>query len=298
MRDDLDHILKQAGGVGDYADLAASVGKSRLDNEIRRGRLRAVFPRAYAWAWDVDDRDVRDLAAVVSVGGDAALAGVSALRRRALPAPADQRIHVIVSRTSRPRSRQPDLVVHRTKLPTPNTSVDGIPTQSCELAVAWAWVALTGADRRAPAITAVREGMTTPGALAVVARRALRMKGRQQLLQLCELLVAGCESELEVWGYAEVFDVPGLRHATRQHRVRVGNRVFRLDMAYEQARLAVELDGRGYHAADDQWERDIRRDLALATVGWQTVRLSHRRLTTDMAGCRRDVLRVLASRTR
>jgi very-short-patch-repair endonuclease len=122
------------------------------------------------------------------------------------------------------------------------------------------------------------------------------MSGRQQLLELTDLLAAGCESELEIWGYIEVFDVPGLRHAVRQLPVRAGGRTYRLDMAYPDARVAVELDGRSYHASPEQWERDIRRDLALATVGWQTIRLSHERLTTDPAGCRRDVLRVLATR--
>lgn len=298
MYDELDHVLKETGGVGDYADLAARLGKAALDNEIRRGRLRAVFPRAYARPWEVDDVDVRDRAAVTSVGGDAAICGVSALRRWRLPAPTDARIHVIVSRTSRPRSRHPELVVHRTKLPTASSVLDGVRTQRPELAIAWAWVALRGSARRASAITAVREALVTPAQLAVVARRAIRMKGRQQLLELTDLLAAGCESELEIWGYIGVFDVAGLRHAVRQLSVRVGGRTYRLDMAYPDVRVAVELDGRTYHASPEQWERDIRRDLALATVGWQTIRLSHDRLTTDPAGCRRDVLRVLASRQR
>ncbi|WP_408649774.1 hypothetical protein [Jatrophihabitans sp.] len=59
----------------------------------------------------------------------------------------------------------------------------------------------------------------------------------------------------------------------------------------------MELDGRAYHAAPEQWERDIGRDVELATLGWQTIRLSHARLTRDVPGCRRDVLAVLRSRT-
>jgi len=69
-------------------------------------------------------------------------------------------------------------------------------------------------------------------------------------------------------------------------------------MLYEAERLIVELDGRRFHASAGQWERDIARDLALAKIGWQTVRLSHRRLTSDVDGCRRDVLAVLATRRR
>lgn len=110
------------------------------------------------------------------------------------------------------------------------------------------------------------------------------------------MLEAGCDSELELWGYTRVFDVPGLRHGRRQYELSVDGETFRLDLGYEEEQVAIELDGRRYHAGPDQWERDIARDLKLARIGWQTVRLSHRRLTTDVDGCRRDVLAVLRSR--
>jgi very-short-patch-repair endonuclease len=80
--------------------------------------------------------------------------------------------------------------------------------------------------------------------------------------------------------------------------VAVGRERFRLDLAYEEEMLAVELDGRAYHAGVDQWERDIRRDGLLATIGWQTLRFSHRRLTLEIPGCRRQTLDVLAARRR
>jgi very-short-patch-repair endonuclease len=294
----VDEVLRLSGAVAERAALVESIGRVQLDAEIRRSRLVQVFPRVYARPWDLDDRDVRDRAAVLSVGGDAAICGVSALRRWNLPAPSDDRIHVIVSRTSRPRSRHPDLVVHRTKLPTSAVSLARVATQSRELAILWAWVSLSGSDRRAPAITAVRNRDLSPRSLRRVALRATRMKGRRQLLDLADLLDAGCESELEIWGYANVFDHSALRGAVRQRRVMVGRRSYRIDVAYESAKLAIELDGRKYHASPAQWERDIRRDLDLATVGWQTVRLSHQRLTSDIEGCRRDILSVLSARGR
>jgi very-short-patch-repair endonuclease len=126
--------------------------------------------------------------------------------------------------------------------------------------------------------------------------RGRGVRGLTQLRHVAGLVVAGCESELEIWGYLHVFDVPGLDHAVRQREVTVDGCWYRADMAYEQERVVVELDGRAYHASPQQWDRDIARDLTLARAGWQTVRLSHRRLTTDIAGCRRDVLEVLAAR--
>jgi very-short-patch-repair endonuclease len=145
-------------------------------------------------------------------------------------------------------------------------------------------------------ISATRSRLVTPAELRDSLAGHPRAPGRRELGVLIGRLAAGCESELELWGHLEVFDVAGLRHGVRQLPIRVGTSRYRLDLAYEQERVAVELDGRAYHASPAQWERDIRRDLALATVGWQTVRLSHRRLTTDVHGCRRDVLAVLAAR--
>jgi very-short-patch-repair endonuclease len=132
--------------------------------------------------------------------------------------------------------------------------------------------------------------------LTAAMTRGRGVRGLTQLRHVAGLVVAGCESELEIWGYLHVFDVPGLDHAVRQRVVTVDGCRYRADMAYEQERVVVELDGRAYHASPQQWDRDIARDLTLARAGWQTVRLSHRRLTTDIAGCRRDVLEVLAAR--
>ncbi len=116
-------------------------------------------------------------------------------------------------------------------------------------------------------------------------------------MKLLQLLGAGCESELELWGYQAVFTKPQFRHARWQLPIRTRRGTFRIDLAFEAEKLAVELDGRAYHAAPDQWERDIRRDVELATLGWQTIRLSQTRLTRDVLGCRRDVLAVLRSRS-
>jgi very-short-patch-repair endonuclease len=129
-----------------------------------------------------------------------------------------------------------------------------------------------------------------------VESRAIGMRGRAQLSRLIDALNAGCESELELWGYLAVFDVPGLRHARRQKVVHVGRRSYPLDLAYDEERVAVELDGYRFHSSREQRERDMRRDAALASIGWLTLRFSHERLHEDVAGCRRDTLTAVAVR--
>jgi very-short-patch-repair endonuclease len=43
----------------------------------------------------------------------------------------------------------------------------------------------------------------------------------------------------------------------------------------------IELDGAKYHFAPIHRERDMRRDAALAKLGWLTLRFSHDRLVND-----------------
>jgi very-short-patch-repair endonuclease len=62
--------------------------------------------------------------------------------------------------------------------------------------------------------------------------------------------------------------------------------------------LAVEMDGAAYHGSPEQREQDIRRDALLATEGWQTLRFSYARLTSDPAACRREILAVYSARMR
>jgi very-short-patch-repair endonuclease len=174
----------------------------------------------------------------------------------------------------------------------------GVVTVSAAHAVAASWPMLAGAQQREPAITAVRRRLCTPDDLRAAVAALPRLSGRRALLDLCDLLEAGCESALEIWGYLGVFRIPGLDHGVRQKTVRVNGRRYRLDLAYEVERVAVELDGDRHHSSRADRERDRIRDAALAAIGWVTLRFSHRRLHDDVAGCRRDTLAALAARRR
>lgn len=298
MRPEIDVLLAERLRTASRGELLKLVGRAALDNEIRRGWLTAVFPRAYARPWDADEPSVRLAAALTSVGGDVALSHVTALAQWELPVPGDASLHVTAFQPRHPRGVPGQLVVHRTLLPLDARSVAGLATVRPETAVVTSWPLLRGAEQRAPVIEGARRRLFTPQLLMRLAETMTWLLGRRDLRHLVSQIVAGCESELELWGYTGVFAVPGFQHAVRQLSVRVGANTYRLDLAFEEERVAVELDGRAFHAERGQWERDIARDLALATAGWQTVRLSHRRLTQDVQGCRRDVLAVLAARRR
>lgn len=292
----MDDVLRSGGGVATRHQLLTVAGRQQLDAAMRRGELVRLLPRILARPWDADSDEIRLRAAVLFAGPGAAVSHLTALTRWRLPAPPTDDVHV----TSTRRLRSPHssaVIVHHSRVALAALPIDGVRTVSRAPAIVQSWPMLTGAEQRAPLLVATRERVVAVEELLAVAAGAGKLAGIGELRGLAEAISAGCRSELELWGYRDVFDVSGLRHAVRQRGVRVGGRRYLLDMAYEEERVAVELDGRAYHASADQWERDIRRDLALATLGWQTIRLSHRRLTTDPDGCRRDVLSVLANRT-
>ena len=63
-----------------------------------------------------------------------------------------------------------------------------------------------------------------------------------------------------------------------------------------ELKVAVELDGAAFHGSAAARERDTRRDVALAALGWVVLRFSYQRLTTDPEGCRREIAAVCAAR--
>jgi very-short-patch-repair endonuclease len=86
------------------------------------------------------------------------------------------------------------------------------------------------------------------------------------------------ESELRVVGVLGGFNL------SPQHTVRRnGKFVGRLDLALEEAQVAVEYDGR-WHNTPDQVVRDIERRKRIAAEGWVFVIVDAERLANDYAG--------------
>ncbi len=71
-----------------------------------------------------------------------------------------------------------------------------------------------------------------------------------------------------------------------------------LDVAYESELVDIELDGSRYHFGFERRERDMRRDAALAALGWLVLRFSHRRLHEEPDAVRREILATLEVRRR
>lgn len=84
--------------------------------------------------------------------------------------------------------------------------------------------------------------------------------------------VAPTESVLED-AFVRLLREAGLPAPARQHPVRApGGRELRIDFAYPSHRLAIELDGRRWHSARADVERDRSKSNLLAALGWRLLR--------------------------
>lgn len=62
-----------------------------------------------------------------------------------------------------------------------------------------------------------------------------------------------------------------LPEPVRQHEVRSRGRTFRIDLAYPDHRVAIELEGRAPHWGRDRWQSDHERRRALEVAGWRVL---------------------------
>lgn len=83
----------------------------------------------------------------------------------------------------------------------------------------------------------------------------------------------------------------GLVAPVQQHRVRLGKRTLRIDLAYPVAKLAIELDGWEFHSSRTAFDDDRARANALVAAGWTLLRFTSRSTDADIVACVRAALR-------
>lgn len=103
--------------------------------------------------------------------------------------------------------------------------------------------------------------------------------------------VLGAEAGATVNDFEDEFAALLERHRLPRPRFNadlfVGDRNFRPDCLWDEARLIVELDGREAHATEKAFEDDRERDRLLLLDGWRVMRVTWRQLhgqETALAG--------------
>lgn len=284
-------------------DALARFPRHVVDDAVAHGVIATVFPAVYCLPTARPSRVVKRLGALAHQRGSA-LSHLDTLDLWGYPIPgrtiAESPVHV--SKGPGAPVRVPGLEVHRRRdfgsLALVELRPHRLVTVEPEQALVESWSLLPERDRRAPLIVGIRDRRTTAERIRRALARQPTVAGRAQMRRLVDLVESGCHSELELWGHSQVFSTPGLRHARRQHPVKVAGRTFYLDRYYEEEMVDFEMDGAAYHGSPGQRERDIRRDALLATQGILAVRFSHQRLFGDVEGVRAEAEGILRIRRR
>ncbi|HET7488631.1 MAG TPA: DUF559 domain-containing protein [Acidimicrobiales bacterium] len=256
---------------------AAGVSEPTVGRWLGAGRVVAVFPSVYRVAGAPVTWEQRVLAAVLGAGQGAVASHRSAARLWGLLD--DDTVEVSVPRPRRPRlhgvvlHRSGDLgaarAVRRRGVPTTTPMralVDlgavlpaGAVEDALERALEARLLTVAGVEQALEEVAG--PGRSGAGVLrGVLDRRALGADRPDSLLEP---------------RMARLMRVHRLPPAAFQHEVREAGRfVARVDFAYPDRRLALEVDGHAAHASPQAFQHDLERQNALVALGWTVLRFT------------------------
>lgn len=175
---------------------------------------------------------------------------------------------------------------------------DGIALTSIERTLVDLGAVVTNDVLEAAAVDALRRGLTTIARLRERAE-ALAARGRKGPRQLHRLV--------ELWGHAsppESVLESRLRNLLRRHRlpaatpqmqVRAGSFVARLDLAYPDQMIGIEVDGYRWHGDPSAWRADLLRRNELTALGWHVLHFTWRDIEREPSRVARDIRAALGA---
>ena len=130
---------------------------------------------------------------------------------------------------------------------------------------------------------ALTRGLVT---LEAVSKEALRRRALRRVGPSAALRVIGANasehgfvgSELERIVVA-LIAAAGLPEPQRNYTLHIGSQRFVVDLAWQEYRLIVELDGRAFH--EDRFDEDRKRDVTLKLHGWEVHRFTWKHATAE-----------------
>jgi len=291
--------VQQGDGLVTRQQLLRTVPAVVLDGHVGRRNLTRVFPHVYRLRDGVDDDHALLRAALLHAGPVCALSHTTALAvwgLRELERP----LHLTVDQGFK-RAGAEGLVVHRRLRFDPRSAQcverSGLRVTALPRSIIDAWPLLPVRERRPLALDAARRRLVSAGHLRDALAERPNVGGRRALRQTIDLIADGCQSELEAHGVLNVFRHRSLPRSVGQHVVELPTGRIRLDRAYPEVKLAIELDGAAHHTSPEDRQKDLARDRALAALGWVVLRFSYADVLRDPDGARAKVLEVYRART-
>lgn len=267
MHSGLDRLLDAQGEVVTSAQALTFLTRRGLEHQLKCGVLQKVWHGIYGCGEMTDALRLRGLD--LSTGTKVAVCLSTAASMYGFDTERDGDLHVVNPGGHRLRSTD-GLVVHRRE-GAPLTVVGG------RRATAPAWTAIEVArSLRRPRALATLDAALRSGACSHAdLKRAVRQQsGRRGIVSVRELLDLAsplAESPMESEARLVMID-GGLPPPVLQYEVEDSwGRVWRLDYAWPECRVAAEYDGVDWHSGADAFRRDRRRTAALQELGWTIV---------------------------
>jgi very-short-patch-repair endonuclease len=295
--DQLRHLAALAGGQfglvtrAQLAELCLS--ESAIGRLVSRGVLRRVHPGVYRLLGAGPSREQDIVAAQLWAGDEAFASHRTGAEIHAIPGGSPPLIEITTNGSVRSR----DVLVHRRAVWPPGdvTVVNGIRVSTVSRTLLdLASVVPPGTLARA-LDAALHRGV----ALEFVSRRleATAVQGRNGTSNLRRLIEerakerSPVESPLER-DFLTLVRERSMPEPVAQYPVLIdGHLVARLDFAYPELKVGIELDGYAFHSGRESFERDRRRLTELVNEGWHMLVFTHPQLRDHPAWVENAVLK-------
>ena len=273
-------------------------GEHQVRKSVEAGQIVRVARDLYAPVALAGTMAVRADAALRATRSRGAITGMSALFLAGFLDEAPPRVVIAIDRHHHATRAPHGTAFYRCTAKVPVWMRDGLPIAEPSWALLHAMREQPAPKRLDTALTVLAHRDIDVAEVAGVVHESPYAQGRRELIKALALHGQGIESPLEYRGMRDVLTGPEFAHLQRQVRVEVAGRRYRLDSFDADALVAIEFDGKQYHQTPERWEADRLRDLALASVGIHTVRLTHRMVAGSPELCRAWVLAVVRTRRR
>lgn len=265
----------QHGLVTRSQALGIGLSSSALRNELATGRWERLHRGVYRVAGQPETWKQQLMAAILFAGNGACASHRAAGALWSLEGIGCKLVEISVP--AKVRFADPAVIAHRTYLPRADVVLlEPIPVTEPSRTLLDLAAVLTLED-------AWRRGLVT---LARLRWRLAgsRSKGKRGATELRKLLddrprgTAPSGSALEV-RFKQLLKSSGFHLPVGQYEIKdKGILIARVDFAYPDSKLAIEVDGYKWHSGRRAWDRDLARGNALAASGWRCARVSARDL--------------------
>jgi hypothetical protein len=258
----------------------AGLRRHHIDRRVAAGRLERIRPAVYAVTGSPPSWEQAVFAAVLAAGPGAVASHLTAGALWDLPGFDGNGIEVT---TDRPHCARLDGVrSHRTVafLAVEHTTLRRIPVTSVARTLVDMSGMLTVAQLGRAADHAARHGLLRFADLRTCVAGLPPAPGRRpsRIHRMLARRLPGYDagdSDLET-RFARAIVAAGLPEPIQQHWVRLGSRRCRIDLAYPDVKLAIEIDGWDTHRTRTAFDDDRARANDLVIGGWRLLRFTSR----------------------